>query len=137
MTVSDWSVNAYLVLFMVLAGVGVLIGLYLSIVGRQHPLDNPKLLRGILDLAVTSGFFILFRTKIIENGFVVLLAVAVLWIAVDIVVRSIVKSRGTLIEPVQTEESKLEEWRRIRARGKLRYVLRSILFFSYSGLWIA
>src|SRR5436190_1104908 len=105
MGISDWSVNAYLVYFLVSGTLSLLGGLYLSIIGRQHPLDTRILLNGIWDVATASGLLVLFRTKTIENAWAVIIATGVLSFAGRGIVFLIAKSRGT-IKPVQTEESK-------------------------------
>lgn len=134
MDISDWSVNAYLVFTLISSAVSVLGGLYLSIAGRQNPLDTKILIRGIWGLAIGAGVLALFRTQTIDNSWVILSAFWMLYAGGEGLIYLIGKHRVP-IEPVYTEESKREDWKAARAKGRTRYLLRYVLVFSYGGLW--
>lgn len=138
MEISEWSINAYLI-FVIFSGLlSFSTGVYLTLGG--DPASSRKMWSGAWEIIIALCSIGLFRNGIVQNTWVLFVAVAVL-VAIPYLLRMLrellEEARGSSLRSCRNEEIESDNWARIHLSGKRRYVGFVMFAYGYGGLWLA
>jgi hypothetical protein len=130
--VTDWSVNAFLILMIVLGLFGVFSGLYAISDGQAGPKPRQTTMKGGVEIAAAAICLTLLRSGIVDAGWLVIYAVLISIFLVEVYFKWS-NSRN----PFKADDAfRPDKWAKTRAKGRTWFVLPFAIGLGLGGAWL-